>query len=224
MAMITTSRVLRQAIGVAAITCGGVLLASCGSAGGPSDGGQPATSSPPARSSSGTGSGAASSATSTPAAAGAAGAQCPTSGLRAVVDRVAGGAAAGTNYVAIDFTNVSGRSCVMFGFPGVSFVTDHPGQQIGAAATRATSFGAVTVTLGPGGAAHAWLGVVDAGNYPASACHPVTAHWLRIYPPNQFSALYASFAAVTCSAKVTSGSPLSVFPVRPGRATAGHVP
>jgi hypothetical protein len=151
--------------------------------------------------------------------------QCPTSSLRVTVNRTRGGAAAGTNYVPVDFTNISSHSCDMYGFPGVSFVTDHPGTQLGSPASRVTSFSSETVTLASGGTAHSWLGIADAGNFPASACRPVTAHWLRVFPPDQFSALYASFTTMACSKKITSGStPLTVTPVRPGPGVAGTVP
>jgi hypothetical protein len=150
--------------------------------------------------------------------------QCPTSALRATVNKTRGGAAAGTNYVPLDFTNTSSHSCDMYGFPGVSFVTGHPGSQIGAAATRQTTFGPETVTLASGATAHAWLGVVDAGNFSPSACGLVTAHWLKIYPPDQFTALYARFTAQACSKKVQGSDPLIILPVRPGAGTPGRVP
>ena len=94
-------------------------------------------------------------------------------------------AAAGSTYYPLDFTNTSSAPCQMYGFPGVSFVTaaTGTGQQIGAAALRGQAFAKVAVRLAPGGTAHAWLKVAAAGNYPASSCGPVTAHWLRIYPP-----------------------------------------
>jgi hypothetical protein len=140
------------------------------------------------------------------------------------VNKTRGGAAAGTNYVALDFTNTSGHSCDMYGFPGVSFVTGQQGSQIGAAASRQTTFGPETVTLASGATAHAWLGVVDAGNFSPSACGLVTAHWLKIYPPDQFTALYVRFTAQACSKKVKGSDPLIILPVRPGAGTPGRVP
>jgi hypothetical protein len=145
--------------------------------------------------------------------------------LHATVNRARGGAAAGTDYVALDFTNVSANTCVLFGFPGVSWVSGHPGSQLGNAASRVTSYPSVSVRLAPGAVAHAWLGIADAGNFPASVCHPVTAHWLRVYPPDQFASLYVPFSAQVCSAKITNGStPLTVMPIRAGAGTPGTVP
>jgi hypothetical protein len=227
--MIIKSGVARRAIAAAAITCGGAftaaLLAACGSVSGQGGAAGQSPSATPASSTPGSGSGTGSPTAPAGSAARAPGSQCPTSALRVTVVRMRGGAAAGTSYVPIDFTNVSSHSCAMYGFPGVSFVTGHPGgSQIGDAAARQLSFGSVTVMLSPGGTAHAWLGIADAGNYPASTCHPVTAHWLRIYPPDQYSPAYVSFTSMACSAKIAGSSPLSILPIRPGQATAQHVP
>ena len=55
--------------------------------------------------------------------------------------------------------------------------------------------------------------VVDAMNYPSSSCGLVTAHWLKIYPPNQTAPVYVSFSAQTCSKPKTI---LSVQTVQTG--------
>jgi hypothetical protein len=137
-----------------------------------------------------------------------------------------GGAAAGSVYVPIDFTNTSAASCTMNGYPGVSFVTAPSGSQLGSAATRNPAAKPAVITLPPGGVAHATLQVAQAGNYSASACTPVTAHWLRIFPPNQATAIYARYDAQACSAKLPAklGSQLAVYVVRPGAGKAGQGP
>ena len=56
---------------------------------------------------------------------------CPSSVLKANVDTAQGGAAAGSNYVPIDFTNTSGSACTLDGYPGVSFVRGPSGGQLG---------------------------------------------------------------------------------------------
>ena len=221
--MITTSRILRPALTAATGAFAVALLASCASSPAPGSASSPGPGSPMSSAPGSGGSGSSSPPATSAAISGAPG-SCPTSGLHTVVTTVPGGGAAGTVYVAIDFTNVSGHTCTLYGFPGVSFVTGHPGQQIGAAATRQTTFPSATVTLPAGGNAHAWLGIADAGNYPPSACRPVTAHTVRIYPPNQFAALYAPFTTTVCSGRVTTGTPLLILPVRAGQATAQHVP
>jgi hypothetical protein len=104
----------------------------------------------------------------------------------------------------------------MFGYPGVSFVTGISGSELGGAAARNATFASQTVTLAPGATAHASLQVVVAQNYPVSVCQPVTAHWLRIYPPDQFAPLYIKFTAVTCTGTAAGGSTLGIYVVRPG--------
>lgn len=221
------TRTGRRAAAVTAAACGGVamvaLLSACASgtnsAGGASSsvtpGGPAKSVSPSTQPSSSPASPASSSAKT----------QCATSALQAKVATSAGGAAAGSDYVAIDFTNISAHTCVMFGYPGVSWVTGMRGSQIGDAAARTAGYSSVTATLAPNGAAHAWLQIANAGNFPASTCKPATAHWLRVYPPNQFSSLYARFSTQVCSGKITGGSkPLLVLPVRAGKAASGQVP
>ena len=72
------------------------------------------------------------------------------------------------------------------------------------------------VTLAAGQTAHATLQVVNASNYPSSRCTIVQAHWLRVYPPGQFSPLYISFSAPTCSGGAKATGILSVQTVQPG--------
>jgi Protein of unknown function (DUF4232) len=151
---------------------------------------------------------------------------CASAALEAKVDVTQGGAAAGSTYVPIDFTNTSGSPCTLFGYPGVSFVASPKGGQLGQAATRNAGDMATTVTLAPGGVAHATLQVTQAGNYSRSACKTVTAHWLRIFPPDQLTAIYARYTAQACSAQLPPklGSQLAVFVVRPGPGKVGLAP
>jgi hypothetical protein len=228
MVMAGISRAGRRAAAAAAAGCGGVamvaMLAACGSGTGSGASGASSTVTPGGPASSVSPSPQPSSSPASPTSASAK-TQCKTADLVAKVATVAGGAAAGSNYVPIDFTNISSHTCVMFGYPGVSWATGMRGSQIGDAAARTTGYPSVSVTLPPSGAAHAWLQIADAGNFPASSCHPVTAHWLRIYPPNQYSSLYAKFTSQVCSGKITGGSkPLQVLPVRAGKAVSGQVP
>jgi uncharacterized protein DUF4232 len=124
---------------------------------------------------------------------------CATSSLKVTVPTGNGNAAAGSSYYPIEFANVSGTSCSLYGFPGVSFVTTQGGSPIGPAATRNPAVPKTLVTLAPGQTVHAELQVVDAENYPPADCGMVTAHWLKIYPPNQTAPVYVSFSAQTCT-------------------------
>jgi hypothetical protein len=129
-----------------------------------------------------------------------------------------GGAAAGSTFYPLNLTNNSQSPCSLFGYPGVSFVTGPSGSQIGQPATRSPAVPPATVVLSPGRTAHVTLQVVDALNYSKSACQPVKAHWIKVFPPGQFSALYVKFTALTCSAKLPGnlGSPLTVDAVKSG--------
>ncbi len=151
-------------------------------------------------------------------------ATCRSASLRITVDVGQAGGAAGSTYYPVNFTNTSASACGMYGYPGMSFVTadDNTGRQIGAAAQRDPQFGKQTVRLAAGGAAHAWLQVADAGNYPASICQPVTAHWLRVFAPGDTGAIYVNQSFPACSSASTSL--LTVMPVRAGRGVQGTTP
>ena len=213
------------ALAVTAAAAAG-LLAGCASAstqqagtapagGAATSGGKTATPGGNAASAAGTGS----------AASGTAGlALCQPSSLQVTVNASQAGGAAGSTYVPVDFTNTSGSPCGLYGYPGMSFVTagDGSGSQIGAAAQENPSFGKVPVQLAAGGAAHAWLQVAEAGNYPAATCQPVTAHWLRVYAPGETQALYVSHTFDACSS--SSAALLTVMPVRSGQGVQGSTP
>ena len=213
----------RRALGAAALMGTAALATACGTTSSNSGAGAGSASpkAPAARSAAAT-TPPASPASSPSGAAAAAG--CASSALTAKVDVSQSGAAAGSTYVPIDFTNTSGASCTMFGYPGVSFVSSPSGGQLGRPATRNAADAATLVTLVPGGVAHATLQVAEAGNYSPSACTPVTAHWLKIFPPNQFTAIYARYTVQACSARLPHGlgSQLSVYVVRPGPGQGGQ--
>jgi Protein of unknown function (DUF4232) len=159
------------------------------------------------------------------AASGTAGlALCQPSSLRVTVNASQAGGAAGSTYYPVDFTNTSSSPCGLYGYPGMSFVTtgDGSGRQIGAAAQQDPSFGKVPVRLAAGGAAHAWLRVAEAGNYPAATCQPVRAHWLRVYAPGETQARYVSRAFDACAS--ASAPLLTVMPVRSGQGVQGTTP
>jgi Protein of unknown function (DUF4232) len=149
---------------------------------------------------------------------------CKSAALKVTVDTSQAGGAAGSAYYPVNFTNTSGAPCGLYGYPGMSFVTadGNAGQQIGAAAQRNTAFGNLPVRLPADGVAHAWLQIAQAANYPASACQPMTAHWLRVFPPGDTA---ASYVGVSFSACASASAPLlTVTPVRAGRAVPGVTP
>lgn len=126
-------------------------------------------------------------------------AECTTAMLRVKIGSSNG--AAGTIYYDIVFTNVGSSTCFLQGYPGVSLVSagSTAGSQIGADAKRDAVTPSKQIVLAAGQTAHAVLGVAEAGNFPASKCNPVTARWLKVFPPNQTVAAYAPFATQTCA-------------------------
>ncbi len=141
---------------------------------------------------------------------------CATSGLTASLGR--GGAAAGSTYYPVEFTNTSGTACTLYGYPGVSFVTAS-GAQVGAAAKEDPVYPRRLVTLAAGATGHAELQITVAQNFPASDCSPVTVHRLKVYPPGQTSALYISLTTTACAK--SSVSILAVQTVQPGAGVTG---
>jgi hypothetical protein len=109
----------------------------------------------------------------------------------------AGGAAAGSTYVRLEFTNQSGHACTLKGYPGVSAL-DLRGHMLGSPGSRNPSSTRV-VRLANGATASAGLQIVVAGNFPPSACHVRAAAGLRIYPPNQTSWKFVPIPFEACS-------------------------
>jgi hypothetical protein len=137
---------------------------------------------------------------------------CATRSLKASAGVAQG--AAGSIYQVIDFTNISGASCTLYGYPGVALAGGSPVTQIGAAASRSTVATPKTVTLAAGGTASALLRITDAGNYPATRCNPVASGYLQIYPPDQTTPIYLAYKSTGCSS--TSVNLLSIGVVQAG--------
>ena len=123
---------------------------------------------------------------------------CTTAGLVVWLDTSAGGGAAGSTYYSLDFTNLSGHRCTLQGFPGISAL-DLGGRQLGRAASRNTTGKVRVVSLANDASDAVTLQIVEAGNFPASSCHLVTAAGLRVFPPNQRAAKVVPFPFAACS-------------------------
>ena len=102
---------------------------------------------------------------------------------------------------AIDFTNISGASCTLYGYPGVSLVSGAQAQ-IGLAAKRDTSTPVRLITLASGATGNAMLQIADALNFPTATCSPAKATDLRVYPPNQTAAVYLPSSSEGCAQPV----------------------
>ncbi len=106
---------------------------------------------------------------------------CQPSGL-VIWLNTSGDAAAGTTYFKLNFTNLSGHTCTLEGFPYVLGVS-LSGHQIGKSALLDHTSTPHIVAIGNGKTASAVLGIVVTGNFSSSQCHPVTAAGLKVYAP-----------------------------------------
>lgn len=105
-------------------------------------------------------------------------------------------------------------TCTLYGYPGISLAAGTPVTQVGAAASRSTTAAPKVVTLKPGQTANALLRITQAVNYPASTCQPKPATYLKIYPPDQTTPIYLSYASTGCAS--TSVNLLTIGPMQPG--------
>ena len=136
----------------------------------------------------------------TPATVRPAVASCATSQLRAGMGSSEG--SAGAIYTAINFTNTSGSTCSLYGFPGVSLSEGSPYTPVGMSAAWNSNSTKVLVTLAPGATANAVLKIADAYNFPTPPCDPTNTTYLVVYPPNNSVPIHLKFSAVTCAGPV----------------------
>jgi hypothetical protein len=127
------------------------------------------------------------------AAAGAAQPQSPTCGavdLALSVGRVEG--AAGTLYREVLFTNRGITTCVLRGYPGVSYV-DSNGNQVGSAAVRVGATGPL-LTLPPSTAVVSNVGFAQVDNFDPDQCRKTPVWGVRVYSPDERTPLYLPLA------------------------------
>lgn len=192
---------IRRLLALAALGPVTAIAAACGtsSSSSPPGGTVPGAQTSSAGSSTSASTPASTSSTSQSAPTSAGTAECTTTMLHVKIGSSNG--AAGTIYYDVVFTNVGSAPCFVAGYPGVSLVSaaSTSGSQIGADAKRDSVTPTKQVVLAAGQVAHAVLGVAEAGNFPSSKCDPVTAHWLKVFPPDQTVAAYAPFTTQTCA-------------------------
>lgn len=126
--------------------------------------------------------------------------QCDSGDLSGTIAQ-GGGGAAGSVEVTLVLTNNGSGECSLQGWPGVSFVGDGNGTQLGAAAEFDRSTPHPTVVLQPGGTAQAPLRITQALNYPEADCQPKQADGFRVYPPGSTESLFVKDANVTACTK-----------------------
>ena len=195
-------RVERSRNGIRGTAAALIILASvAGCSSSSSSSSTPATPpspSSPAAAGSGTAPPSAPATSLSPAVAGPA--PCATSGLNVTLG--AGSGYAGGVDQTIVFTNTSGATCTLYGYPGVSLVSAPPYTLIGLAAQRSSTTPVKLITLASGATASAVLQVVDALNFGAATCSPTKAAFLRIYPPNQTTPVYLADTSEVCAQPV----------------------
>jgi hypothetical protein len=136
---------------------------------------------------------------------------CRSASLAVTLGRTDG--AAGNQYTPIVFTNEGAAACTLDGHPGVSFL-DASGAQVGDSAVR-TDVATPTVTLAPGGQAHATMDYHDPGLY--DDCAPRATTTLRVYPPDETVPILIAHPSSLCTrSTAAAGGELSIDVVEPG--------
>lgn len=124
--------------------------------------------------------------------------RCATAALVVWLNTEGADHAAGSSYYKLAFTNLSGRTCSLQGFPGVS-AAGITGRQLGRAAARSHAGTARQIRLANNATAVALLQIANAHNFPRSSCGPVVAAALRVYPPSQTASKVVPFPFPACS-------------------------
>ena len=132
-------------------------------------------------------------------------------------------------YYTLEFTNVSARTCSLYGYPEVAAYAGSAvtGAQIGSAATYDTVVRPRPVMLAPGATAHSVLRVTGPGQFQSAACARVTAPELRVMLPDQGlqgSRVQSAFVPITLAACSKPGPKfLSVQAIQPRPGIPGFV-
>ncbi len=123
--------------------------------------------------------------------------RCAVSRLRISVGTAAstGASALRVTRYRLEFTNVSGATCTLSGYPEVAAYRGD-GVQVGNEAGRDTSVAVRHIVLAPGATAHAAV----VASVSRGSCRPVVAAGLRVVPPGQPVARYVRHALRACSA------------------------
>lgn len=133
-----------------------------------------------------------------------------------------GGAAAGSYYAPLRFTNTSSSPCAIGGYPGVSYVAGADAHQVGPPAERVEQPWQ-PVTLRPGEAAHATVRFLQVRNYDEAACLPTHVRAIRVYPPGETASTLVPHSGMGCTSSDIPGEQLTVKPIvaGPGSGQAG---
>jgi hypothetical protein len=110
----------------------------------------------------------------------------------------AGGGVAGSMVSLLVFTNVSGRTCTLYGYPGVSWVKGPAGPQVNDPFRRTPGGIVGRVVLAPDGAAHASIQLGHPEAFEPQ-CRAVDVYGVRVYPPDETDSVVVPWASTTCS-------------------------
>jgi Protein of unknown function (DUF4232) len=136
--------------------------------------------------------------------------RCQTSHLSVKLGAFTG--AAGTDLFPLVFTNTGTFTCLLQGFPGVSY-EGASGSQVAAPAERVGTTDGPVLTVAPGGSAVA--NVVVTGGAVGLCPHPRTVVGFRVYPPNQFTSIVVpTLHVVACPNEPQGALQISAFGVR----------
>jgi hypothetical protein len=124
--------------------------------------------------------------------------RCRTGDLKAT--SAYGDGATGHFSVNLRFTNKSGHSCTLYGYPGVSWVAGNDGKQVNDPFKRVTA-AKKTITLKPGATAHSMLLQSQTAFFDAKDCKEVQARGYRIYAPDETAAIFVNSPQKVCSGK-----------------------
>ena len=125
-----------------------------------------------------------------------------------------GDAGAGSVYRPLLITNASSKSCLIQGFPGVSYVAGEDGHQVGKDAFREGTKGNA-VKLDPGQTAAADIQFVNVRNYDPATCQPTPVKGLRIYLPQETASNFVPADGTGCASTKIPGNQLAVKTVHP---------
>lgn len=106
-----------------------------------------------------------------------------------------GESGAGTLAYDLVFKNISQRTCILGGFPGVSLVNAN-GNMVGSPAERAKNYEEKKLTLAPGQEVKSVVSTENAANFDNGECKEGALR-LRVYPPNDTG--YISIASTPIS-------------------------
>lgn len=106
-------------------------------------------------------------------------------------------AAMSHRYGKIVLKNISGHSCKLAGYGGVSYVGGGNGTQVGAPADRVPG-NEDTVVLQPGDKAKSKISETVAGVYSPNECKPAPVDGFRVYVPDATSSQYIPHPTTGC--------------------------